>query len=624
MKKIPFPTVTDLFKETWNVFIGSLLPIFFLLLISMVLLLMSGVLYIISIISVIGVSIDPLAISSWSSIDWSAVLDSIISSIPNLVLITVLFGLISVVINAYLAAANILVIYHQKKASYGLGQALSASFAYILPVIAVFLITNFLLFGSMMLFFFPVIFVSLFLLFSFFELVIGNKSIMQSISGSVGLVSQFFGEVFLRVAVFVGITFVLFGFLPFVLQEISAGAGLLYQIIIFIPRVLLCYFSIAFYAVLYKQLKERADDTKKVKTVWIWIVAIIGWMLFVLVALAGYQLVKSFIPEDFSLRSFVSNVQTNIERSTNDPEIEIKAFVPSECGVSIPSPDFYEEAATGSARRAWVYEEITFHPDNFYIVDSDLVPREKLLFAAMMFKEEDHRLGVSESQAFPGLDFRCIENNKGYSLDEFIAAVQANKNYTTTVDPDDRVTLGDVEAQFIVTETKDDVPEEDAFRDVGYIAVTGDGTRLTYIRLWGVRDDDQLQSSIEAGSNLILNNLKERAVGATLMLPEAPQQVSRTQSTQTQPSCISYKIREGEFASDGCYSQSDYEDLQYYLQQFNSAVFSFNSAGSSMSITCSGSDFFKNQCEEDKRQREEAEKKINEYRGIIQGIISRG
>ncbi len=94
-------------------------------------------------------------------------------------------------------------------------------------------------------------------------------------------------------------------------------------------------------------------------------------------------------------------------------------------------------------------------------------------------------------------------------------------------------------------------------------------------------------------------------------------------------SCIYKNIREGEFASNKCYSQQDFDDLQYYLNQFNSAVFDKSSAESSMRITCScrvqqECDFFKDSCDKDKKQQSSADSNINKYRGIIQSIIAKG
>ncbi len=91
-----------------------------------------------------------------------------------------------------------------------------------------------------------------------------------------------------------------------------------------------------------------------------------------------------------------------------------------------------------------------------------------------------------------------------------------------------------------------------------------------------------------------------------------------------QANCIQYKIREGEFESDNCYTPADYDDLLYYLSRYNSAVFSYNSAISSMKITCNGSEFFEEQCEEDEEQKDDAEDNIDEYEDKVKEIIARG
>lgn len=112
--------------------------------------------------------------------------------------------------------------------------------------------------------------------------------------------------------------------------------------------------------------------------------------------------------------------------------------------------------------------------------------------------------------------------------------------------------------------------------------------------------------------------------------PPVKEIAPKVQQTQpVYPNCIRKNIREGEFASNKCYSQQDYEDLNYYLQRYNSAMFSLSGVENSMRITCNcrvqqECDFFKDSCERDKQQKSQAEADINNYRGIIQGIISRG
>lgn len=98
----------------------------------------------------------------------------------------------------------------------------------------------------------------------------------------------------------------------------------------------------------------------------------------------------------------------------------------------------------------------------------------------------------------------------------------------------------------------------------------------------------------------------------------------------TQPvvsNCIRANIREGEFASNKCYSQQDYEDLQYYLGAYQSAKLDLSSAEGFMKIDCGAAKTFevkKSDCEKDQQDKSTAEGEVNRYRGIIQGIIAKG
>lgn len=98
----------------------------------------------------------------------------------------------------------------------------------------------------------------------------------------------------------------------------------------------------------------------------------------------------------------------------------------------------------------------------------------------------------------------------------------------------------------------------------------------------------------------------------------------------TQPAvsnCIRANIREGEFASNKCYSQQDYEDLQYYLGRYQSAKLDLSSAEGFMRIDCEAAKTFevkKSDCEKDQQDKATAEAGVNKYRGIIQGIIAKG
>ncbi len=93
--------------------------------------------------------------------------------------------------------------------------------------------------------------------------------------------------------------------------------------------------------------------------------------------------------------------------------------------------------------------------------------------------------------------------------------------------------------------------------------------------------------------------------------------------------CYRLNIREGEFASNKCYSKTNYDNLIYYLQRFDSANFDLQTAQGSISITCNcrnqqECDFFKDNCSQAQQQKSQAESNITKYRSMIKSIISQG
>lgn len=121
------------------------------------------------------------------------------------------------------------------------------------------------------------------------------------------------------------------------------------------------------------------------------------------------------------------------------------------------------------------------------------------------------------------------------------------------------------------------------------------------------------------GTNTIIKN------SPTPLPTQTPTQ-KPTVIQQPQPiisNCIRKNIREGEFASNKCYSQQDYEDLNYYLSQYNSAVWDVSFYETKVRITCGNNDFHKT-CEQDKKDQQANSDNIPRYRSTIQGIIARG
>ena len=149
----------------------------------------------------------------------------------------------------------------------------------------------------------------------------------------------------------------------------------------------------------------------------------------------------------------------------------------------------------------------------------------------------------------------------------------------------------------------------------------------------GVKTGKFEQMFISPVRNFFTEAAKEEPTPTSVILPSitptATPSVTQkpTQSVkQTAPAptnCIRKNIREGEFVSNKCYTETDYEDLNYYLNQYNSAVSSVSFYETKVSISCSNNDFFKT-CEQDKKDQQANLDNIPRYRSIIQGIIAKG
>jgi len=109
---------------------------------------------------------------------------------------------------------------------------------------------------------------------------------------------------------------------------------------------------------------------------------------------------------------------------------------------------------------------------------------------------------------------------------------------------------------------------------------------------------------------------------ATAVATKKPATVTQT-ARPVVANCISKNIREGEFASNKCYTTQDYEDLEYYLNKYTSATGSVSFYETKVNITCGNNDFHKT-CDQDKKDQQANLDNIPRYRGIIQGIIARG
>ena len=608
-----FPSIKSLLDETWEVFKKSILNLFLLVLVNIALLI-AFVLAILVLSLIFGFGIG--VFSSLKNFDPSA-----LSSISPILLIGIalLFLVVFVLFllaSSALSIASITIVAEYKNRP-SIGEVIRRSFSRVIPLALTSLLLFFFYIGGLFALFLPVILFYFFFMFAPFEVILNNKKNLKAIKSSVQIVSQNFGEILVRILLYIfGYLFIII-FIPNLIKLIEPQTGQILEVITLFFGSLIGWFGLAYSITLYKHAKKATNPEKSFNFTWVWLTTAAGWLLFCVSIVFAFFLIGK-LDKSGGLDNLFKKKTEEMEETES-----ILSFAPSSCGLSIPIPkttDTFEDQ-----ERKWLFEEISLNTEQFYILDNDVHPVNNLLGSFIAYKEATARLGGEGdfSIAYPGLNIFCVDNTKSLTLEEYKNLALANKNFKVTAEK--QILWGEVELipVWIEGEFKDQPLKEPA-----YLGVSKDGNRLFYIKIWAISEDDPLKETLKKDSDIIIKNLKYREVKDKLSeaIPPETQQAQPSQGTTTPPapSCTQFTIREGEFISDKCYSQKDHDDLSYYINRFNSAVFSYNGAISSMDITCDGGDFFKDSCEQSEQQKQTAEGNMNNYRGIIQGIIAKG
>ena len=592
------PSIKELFSQSWLVFQKSILNLFLINIISFsiafLILIVGGVLiFILGGLSLIKV---------FSSSDPVNFLSQIKPQLwINLGIIGLIIFMVEIVVSSVNQIALVRII-DKAENQPPLGQIIKESLPLIFPLILVSIIRCFFTFGSLFLFIFPLIIVSIFLSYAVFEVIIEGERKMEAVKGSVQIISQHFGEILIRSLIYLLLYIVIFTFIPNFFRKIEPATGNFLTGVTLVFGWIFGWFGYCYSVTLYKQVKTVTDTKKETNLTWLWVIAIIGWIIAGLVA---FGLIKAF-------PIIRKNIMSNQKLQLNKSQTKIFSYIPSNCGLSIPLPDTKDSLT--KKYRHWIYEERLLAKDVFRNLAPEVTLSEAVLGGFLGYKSEDKRF-KPEDKTFissTGIDVICVNNIKNWDIDQFIETAKKNDKYTVT-ESQDLKTWGGVKIYSVYIEGINQ--GGDYFKEPLNLGVTADGKRLFYIKIWGTSDNDPNKKQLNLDINSILTGLKYREVESAIqnLNPKA-----------SGPSCVQYVIREGEFTSNKCYSQKDYNDLVYYLQRFNSAAFTINAANSSMRITCNGSAFFKNSCENDKKRKEKAEGDLNNYRGIINGIIARG
>jgi uncharacterized RDD family membrane protein YckC len=307
-------------------------------------------------------------------------------------------------------------------------------------------------------------------------------------------------------------------------EKINYPSAFIRYIGYLISGATLMFFGIGYLWIIWDKKKQALHDKiagtlvvktdQKPRTILAIFLALLAMFIFF-----GYFLASFAVGFSIGMKSAPTNqkavtesmLQENLKKNQEQDASKILSFAPSSCGLTVPIPkstDTYK-----GKERKWLFEEVPLDTASFYVLDKDVFPVKEVLGSFLGYKDASSRLGgKSFSVAFPGLNIYCVNNTNSYTLDEYVSLSLANKNHTVITK---KVTYwGNVELMGISLQGKDASGKE--FIDSAYLGVTqGADSKLLYIRMWGVADDDPNKTVINEDLDVIVRNLKYRNASET-------------------------------------------------------------------------------------------------------------
>lgn len=306
------PAIKTLFTEAWEAMTGSVLNIFFLGLVNI------GVVFAMLIIGAIflfalgffqamtgAISSQPSSQAVWS------MLSKFILPVGIYFIVFMILGFIFCAV--YQIGSVLAIAGYKEKPSFG--SLFKRSFGLILPYFGTALLVSLLAIGGFFVFMFPALIISFFLVFTMYEVILNNKKGIDALKSSVAIMSQHFGEVLIRVIILMLISWGAYAVVAILSgsgnKEVSGIFSLIYGLFSFVYG----YFVIAYYVVLYKHARANTDFTKKVSMLWMWVVSIVGWVVFIAIVFAGI----TYIAGNYN------TILKNIEKeTTKSKELKMK------------------------------------------------------------------------------------------------------------------------------------------------------------------------------------------------------------------------------------------------------------------------------------------------------------
>ena len=286
-----FSSIGELFASSWTL---TKLAMKNLLLLTLIMYAVVIPVVIVFGIIIVGTGIIGLATSSAQSQE--AVVRALIALLPALFTLYFAFlAVISAVGVIYKTAMFLAVAKAEEKPS--LGALIGPAFKLFIPVFVVGILSGLFIFGGDVAFIIPGIIIGIFVSFAAYEVVFEGKRTVSAINSSVTIIGQNFSEVFVRMIVIYGLALLL-SIASLVLQTVFGDSKIMVMFISLagtIIQTILGWVTLAYMYLVYKEARAMTDFSKPASITWMWVTAIIGWIIFLLFVLGTFVLTKALV-----------------------------------------------------------------------------------------------------------------------------------------------------------------------------------------------------------------------------------------------------------------------------------------------------------------------------------------
>ena len=260
-----FPTIGSLFIESWNLLISRFGKIFGFTVISFLINLIIFALGIGLSFVIVMVSGVKLGVTS------NLVTGDVIGAVLAMVAIILPCSFItSAIYNSWLILSL------NEKQHVTFSAIFGKGFGFILTLFWIDAISFFFSLGGLFFFLLPALLFAYFFIFVNLEIVCDNQRGIAAFKRSYAITTHNFGEVFVRVLLIIVLNIIISG-----LTQALSKASPSFVIAEIIIAVLFSWYQMTYIFTLYQQARQRTDFSKPVSFTWIWVITILGWIIFV-------------------------------------------------------------------------------------------------------------------------------------------------------------------------------------------------------------------------------------------------------------------------------------------------------------------------------------------------------